>query len=1061
MATVGDWKSDADLAAPRTAAALGGRVDRLKRDDHRAAEDVDVEGLARALRAGVRGEVRFDEGSRALYATDASNYRQAPLGVVLPRDVDDVVAAVDAVRRFGAPLLSRGGGTSLAGQCCNSGVVLDFSKYMGEVLEVDARRRLARVQPGCVLDRLRATAERQGLTFGPDPATHSHCTLGGMLGNNSCGVHSLLSLNHGLGLRTSDNTHALEVLTYDGVRLRVGETPDEAFQAVVAGGGRPAAIYTALRELRDDHAAEIRRRFPKLPRRVSGYNLDDLLPENGFHLARALVGSESTCVTILEAAVHLVPAPAARTLVVLGYPDAAAAAEHLTEILEHRPIGLEGLDHLLLRYVREKGDHTPDLLVLPDGRGFLLVEFGGESQADADEQARRLMRRLERRRDAPSMKLFDDPDQAQKVWEVREGGLGSTAWVPGLPDMWPGFEDSAVQPDKVAPYLRALRSLFQKYGHEPSLYGHYGQGCIHCRVSFDLYTAQGLRSYREFMDEASDLVLRFGGSLSGEHGDGQARGELLEKMFGARVVQAFREFKRAWDPQGRMNPGKVVDAYPILSNLRLGPDYNPPQPRTHFQYPDDRHAFSRAVLRCVGVGKCRRDGGGTMCPSFMATREEKHSTRGRARLLFEMMNGEVITEGWRSRAVKEALDLCLACKGCKSDCPVNVDMATYKAEFLSHYYQAEARPRHAYAFGLIPIWARLAALSPVAANLVTQTPGLRELAKAAAGVAPARRLPAFAPQSFRSWFSRRLRRPDGRPVVLWADTFNNYFHPETARHAVEVLEAAGFAVTLPPGALCCGRPLYDYGFLDLAKKWLRRTLAALQPALRAGTPVVVLEPSCAAVFRDELVNLFPADRDARKLHDQTVLLSELLERHAPGWRPPRLDRPALLHGHCHQKAIMGLDDTAACLRRAGVQARVPESGCCGMAGAFGFEGGEHYEVSLRCGERVLLPEVRAAGDETMIVADGFSCREQISPCTLRMCCTSPCRGQRSAAARRRASSRSEAGPRPGRGSVRRWPRAGSWPEGWRSAWPSATRGRPIELLSADAAPPLHPTTPGR
>jgi Fe-S oxidoreductase len=576
------------------------------------------------------------------------------------------------------------------------------------------------------------------------------------------------------------------------------------------------------------------------------------------------------------------------------------------------------------------------------------------------------------------MKLFDDSDQAQKVWEVREGGLGSTAWVPGLPDMWPGFEDSAVPPDKVAPYLRALRSLFQKYGHEPSLYGHYGQGCIHCRVSFDLYTAQGLRSYREFMDEASDLVLRFGGSLSGEHGDGQARGELLEKMFGARVVQAFREFKRAWDPQGRMNPGKVVDAYPILSNLRLGPDYNPPQPRTHFQYPDDHHAFSRAVLRCVGVGKCRRDGGGTMCPSFMATREEKHSTRGRARLLFEMMNGEVITEGWRSRAVKEALDLCLACKGCKSDCPVNVDMATYKAEFLSHYYQAEARPRHAYAFGLIPIWARLAALSPVAANLVTQTPGLRELAKAAAGVAPARRLPAFAPQSFRSWFSRRLRRPDGRPVVLWADTFNNYFHPETARHAVEVLEAAGFAVTLPPGALCCGRPLYDYGFLDLAKKWLRRTLAALQPALRAGTPVVVLEPSCAAVFRDELVNLFPADRDARKLHDQTVLLSELLERHAPGWRPPRLDRPALLHGHCHQKAIMGLDDTAACLRRAGVQARVPESGCCGMAGAFGFEGGEHYEVSLRCGERVLLPEVRAAGDETMIVADGFSCREQIA-----------------------------------------------------------------------------------
>ncbi|HEX2610752.1 MAG TPA: (Fe-S)-binding protein, partial [Gemmatimonadales bacterium] len=446
----------------------------------------------------------------------------------------------------------------------------------------------------------------------------------------------------------------------------------------------------------------------------------------------------------------------------------------------------------------------------------------------------------------------------------------------------------------------------------------------------------------------------------------------------------FREFKAIWDPEGRMNPGKVVDPYRITDNLRLGPDYNPPQPKTHFKYPADRSTFSRAVLRCVGIGECRRQGHQTMCPSYMVTREEKHSTRGRARLLWEMMNGEVVAGGWKSEGVKEALDLCLACKGCKHDCPVNVDMATYKAEFLSHYYKGRVRPRHAYVFGWIHIWSRLAALAPSAANLVSQTPLLREVAKWVAGAAPQRRLPPFAPQSFQHWFRRhRPANPAGPPVVLWPDTFNNYFHPDTAIAAVEVLEDAGFLVKVPQSDMCCGRPLYDYGFLDMAQRWLLQILRTMRHEIQSGTPFVVLEPSCCAVFRDELTNLFPNNEDAQRLRGQTFLLSELLQQRAPHYHIPRLDRKALVHGHCHHKTIMGLTDEEKVLERLGLRFDIPESGCCGMAGAFGFERGDHYDVSVACGERVLLPAVRQASEDTLIVADGFSCREQISQTTER------------------------------------------------------------------------------
>ena len=971
------------------------RFVRLENDDSRTAISADVvQSLAVTLERSIDGEVRFDQGARALYATDGSNYRQAPIGVVIPRHVEDVETTVRLAREYDVPLLSRGGGTSLGGQCCNVALVMDFSKYMHHVVRIDAEDRLGHVQPGCVLDRFRETARAQaGLFFGPDPATHSRCTIGGMLGNNSCGSHSLLSKNNGLGLRMSDNTHAMDVLLYDGTRLRVGPTPPDQLNALIRGGGRRGEIYCALKALVDRYGNLIRQRFPKLERRVSGYNLDDLLPENGFNVARALVGSESTLVTILEATLHLVPAPKARSVVMLGFKDIYTGAECALEMLKFNPIACEVIDELLFEYVKKKGDESASLAILPKGPAFFLVEFGGESKSDCDGQARQMMEHVKRLGDrAPvDMKLYDDPRQEEMIWHVREGGLGSTAWVPGLPDSWPGWEDSAVPVEAVPQYLRKLRALFDKYEYHPSLYGHMGQGCIHCRVPFDLYTTAGVEKYRRFMDEAVDLVVSLGGVASGEHGDGQARGQFLPRMFGPELFEAFKEFKRIWDPDNRMNTGKVVNlagpAYGITDNLRVGPDYNPPQPRTHFAYPADRHSFARAALRCVGVGACRREGGGTMCPSYMVTREEKDSTRGRARMLFEMMNGEVIEDGWKSEQVKDALDLCLSCKGCKGDCPVNVDMATYKSEFLSHYYEGRLRPRHAYAFGWIHIWSTMASFAPSLANLFTQTPGLSSLAKWFGGVHPKRKIPAFAPQSFKQWFrSRESRNPNGSRVVLFADTFNDYFHPDVAIAATDVLEDAGFRVEVPFADVCCGRPLYDYGFLGMAKRWWIDMLDKLRPYYQAGIPMVVLEPSCWAAFHDELGNLLPANEDAKRLRDLTYTLSDFLRSRARQYSFAKLTRKAIVQGHCHQKALDTLNDKEfgklfaekEILDKIGIEHKHPDAGCCGMAGAFGYEmENGHYDLSVAAGERLLLPEIRNAGDDELIIADGFSCQTQI------------------------------------------------------------------------------------
>src|SRR5262245_55199230 len=711
--------SDSTRGSPLPPSSHGKPVDTFG-----AAADLEAE-----LRRVLRGEVAFDRGTRALYASDASTYRQPPIGVVVPRDNADVIATMAECRKFGAPVLSRGAGTSLAGQCCNVAVVLDFTKYMNQIVEMNPSERFARVQPGTVLDSLRSRAEEHGLTFGPDPSTHSRCTLGGMIGNNSCGTHSLLAG------KTVDNIEELRILLYDGTELRVGATTEPELEAIIRDGGRRGEVYGKLRAIRDRYAPLIRTRFPDIPRRVSGYNLDQLLPENGFHVARALVGSEGTCAIVLEAKTRLIPSPRYRSLVGLGYADTFAPADHVPEILELHPIGLEGFEGAMIDGLKRKG--APNLDLMPQGRGYLLVEFGADREADVNDLAESLMKRLGGGDHPPDMRRYTAAE-ARAVWKIREAGPRAASAGPGMPPRWEGWDDASVAPERLGPYLRDLRRLLDEYGYHAAYYGHFGHGCVHMQVSFDLQSESGIRRYAEFIDRAADLVVSYGGSLSGEHGDGQSRGALLPKMFGPELMQAFREFKAVWDPTNRMNPHKLVDAYLPTENLRLGADYKPLEPATTFAFQDDGGSLAKATLRCIGIGECRKQDAGTMCPSYMATLEEAHSTRGRAHMLFEMLQGEVVDGVWSNERVKESLDLCLSCKACKSECPTNVDIATYRAEFLSHYYKTARRPLHAYAFGLIDRWARLGSIAPALANALGRAPGLSGALRAALHLAPER-----------------------------------------------------------------------------------------------------------------------------------------------------------------------------------------------------------------------------------------------------------------------------------------------------------------------------------
>jgi FAD/FMN-containing dehydrogenase/Fe-S oxidoreductase len=955
--------------------------------------------LAAALREAVRGEVRFDVGTRAAYSTDASNYRQVPIGVVCPHDDADIVAAVAVCRRFHAPVFSRGGGTSLGGQCTNTAVMLDMAKYYNAVESVDPQARTAIVQPGCVLDELNNAAGEHGLVFGPKPATHDHCTIGGMLGNNSCGSTAQWSGT------TAANVRRLEVLTYEGLRMWVGPTDDDEYARIVAAGDRRADLYRRLRAFTDAHAERIRKGYPQIPRRISGYNFPDLLPENGFNLARALVGSESTLVTILRAEVELLPQPANLALLLTGYDDIAVAGDHVMTANEHHPHILEGLDHKLLQYELDRRMNPQIIHELPEVGAWLMIKMAGDTMDEAVAKARELEAALQKSGQVRHSQILTDGAHQKELDGVREAALGATSRVPGMPDCWPGWEDSAVPPERVGGYLRQLRALLDEFGlGAASLYGHLGHGCVHNSVPFDLSTQPGIEAFREFVTRAAQLVHSYGGSLSGEHGDGQARGELLSIMFGDELVAAFEEFKDLFDPAGKMNPGKVVRPNRLDSHLRLGTGYRPDVGPTEFSYPRDG-GFAGVPTRCFGVGKCRRHDtseGGAMCPSYQVTREEEHSTRGRMRLLFEMTRGETITDGWHSEEVNDALDLCLACKGCKSDCPVSVDMATYKAEFLSHHYEGRLRPRAHYSLGWLPMAARLAAPLPWAANALTHAPGLGRLAKRLAGVDPQREVPRFAPRRFTDAYRRRGPRGSGERgrVVLWPDTFTNSFNPVIAASAVVALEAAGYHVVVPEGTVCCGLTWISTGQLGMARRVLLRSLRTLGPLLREGLPVVGLEPSCTSVLRDDAAHLFGADpvdpssaigqpgggpvstqelqEDLKRLREQTKTFAELLNG-TPDFSPRLRGESvrALVQTHCHQHAILGDAADQELMGRIGLDAEVLDSGCCGLAGDFGMTP-EHRDVSLACAERVLLPRVRERDPGTVVLADGFSCRTQIN-----------------------------------------------------------------------------------
>jgi FAD/FMN-containing dehydrogenase/Fe-S oxidoreductase len=978
---------------------LQSRLDSTRLEHERFSAHRELESL---LKRSLRGPnppdlVRFDLGSRALYASDSSNYRQIPIGVVFPRDAADVEAALAACRQVGAAVLPRGAGTSLAGQCVNVAVVFDYSRFMSSLQRLEPAERVARVEPGIVLDRLRDAAELHHLTYAPDPATHSRCTLGGMIGNNSCGVHGLL------GGKVVDNVESLDVVLYDGTRLTVGATPPEQIEALISGGGRVGQLYVGLALLRHRYASLIREKFPKIPRRVSGYNLDQLLHENNFHVARALVGSEGTCANIVSATLNLTASPPYRVLTVLGFDDAFVAADAVPLALEHKPIGLEGFDHLLVEFMRRKGLALRDLDRLPPGVGFLLVEMGAWTSEEARARAESVARASQSWPHPPVAHICT-PEEAKSVWHVRESALGAMVFVPGEPDRWEGWEDAAVPPAQLGNYLRTITALMAEYGYRSPLYGHYGQGCVHTRINFDFSTQKGIEKFREFIERAADVVISFGGSLSGEHGDGQARAALLPRMFGNELIEAFREFKTLWDPDNRMNPGKLSDAvrvYDPIENLRHVVEVGAPGPsrlgtwETNFAFAKDAGSLTRATERCVGVGACRNTVGGVMCPSYRATGEEQHSTRGRAHLLWEMLAGSLQSEGFRSDTVHEALDLCLSCKACKSECPVQVDMAAYKSEFLAQRYKGRLHPLHHYIFGFADQLARYGSLAPGLTNAILTGPLTGPIIKRIAGVAAERGLPRLATKPFQK--SRRPSKYPGAPgpshlgtrqttnpdprttVLLWPDTWNNYYHPRTLTAADTVLAAAGFKVQTPAGHICCGRPLYDFGLLGAARSYLARVLNRMAPEIEAGLPFIFLEPSCASVFKDELLELFPGDARARRLSENVWLLADFLTVHAPDFPAGNLaGSQILVHGHCHHKAVFGGPaNEIALLGKTGASVNLIEAGCCGMAGPFGFEA-DKIGVSKTIARQGLLPAVEASSPETIIVADGFSCREQIN-----------------------------------------------------------------------------------
>ncbi len=938
----------------------------------------DLQQVCSQLESRLLGEVDFSDAALALYASDASNYRQIPLGIVYPRSSEDIATAHKICHQHRIPLLMRGGGTSQNGQCVNVAVVLDCSRHLNRVIRIDAQSRFAWVEPGVICDQLKSEAEQSGLTFGPDPGTHSRCTLGGMIGNNSCGPHSLQAG------KTVENIEALEVLTYDGARFWVGATSEDELEQITAGTDRRAEIYQELKAIRDEYADLIREKYPAIKRRVSGYNLDQLLPENGFNVARALVGSEGSCVSILQAKTRLIENPKQVQTLVVGFESIYLAGDTVADILPYHPIAMEGLDWGIVGELLARKLKQEEISLLPPANAWLIVEFADDSIESLCKRTATFIADMQKQPDVLSC-VKVAPVDATKIWSIRELGASATALSrdPGESDPIVGWEDTAVDPRQLGHYLREFQKLVDKYHYKTSLYGHFGDGCIHARITFDTRSTAGITKWREFSVEMAELILKYGGSLSGEHGDGQAKAEFLPLMFGPELMKAFERFKATWDSSNKMNPGKLIHPNRMDEDLRYGPGYRTPEVKSIFLYPDDNGGIGRAFERCVGMGKCRSKTT-SMCPSYQATGEERFSTRGRARLLHEMLRGEVIKDGWDNAGIEHSLEHCLSCKACKTDCPTQVDIASYKAEFMAWHYANKRRPLSHYLFGriceILPTMALFPRLVDVGANnrltkrLIYKIFGLRSDAK----------LPLLSTVTFSKWAKRSCNYEEGDfywfgsrahpPVILWLDSFSNYYAPHVLKAGLRSLLKSNHRVGVARRRFCCGRPLFEHGFLEQAKKQLGEILHQFYRQLPEGSEVIVLEPSCLSVFKDELVNLMGSVPQAHHLSNRVVTLIDFLS--SKGIRPRRKLKAAVLHLHCHHKALLADTRDKVWLSECFEQLLEPENGCCGMAGSFGMKK-QTQDISDFLYQRKLKSAIDESSDETLLVANGISCREQM------------------------------------------------------------------------------------
>ena len=926
----------------------------------------------------LQGECDFSAAGIALYTSDASNYRQIPLGVVFPKTIEDIVNTSTLCRAHALPVLMRGAGTSQNGQCVNEAVIMDCSRYLNRISEIDIETSSALVDPGVICDALKQQAESHGLTFGPDPATHSRCTLGGMIGNNSCGPHSMLAG------KTVENVLELEILTSDGARFWVGPTSDETLAKIIEGNDRQAEIYSELVSIRDEYQQLIRQRYPNIKRRVSGYNLDQLLPENGFNVARALVGSEGTCVTVLQARVRLVENPLYTRLMVLGFEDIFIAGDSVPEILPFSPIAMEGLDWHIIGGLIDRNLKQDEIDLLPEGRAWLMVELAASNTVSLEQLCSEFEAAMQTSNRVLSVLQVADTAKTAAIWSIREQGASATAMSlhPGDPDPVVGWEDTAVDPMQLGDYLREFYALVERFGYSSSMYGHFGDGCIHARITFDTRSTEGIAQWRKFSVEIAELVVRYGGSLSGEHGDGQAKGEFLPVMFGPELMQAFRRFKQAWDPEKRMNPGKLIDAYKMDENLRYGADYKLPQFATTLHFKDDIGGFSRATERCIGMGKCRAQSG-AMCPSYQATQQERYSTRGRAHLLHEMVRGEVILDGWDNDDIADSFEHCLSCKACKSECPTQVDIASYKAEFMAAHYANRRRPLYhyllAYIANYLPRLSRLAGITNIFQSGLSG-----KLIQKFLGLSEDKGLPKLAHQSFSNWVAKHADRQDqqfhwfgdlNKPtVVLWADSVNNHYRPQLLKSAINVLLKSGCQVAVAKQHFCCGRPLYEYGFLTQAVKQLKLILDGFHANLPADCSVIVLEPSCLSVFKDELLKAFPDDARAIDLSARAKTVTGYLTDESIV--PVKQLNRGILHLHCHDKSLAISSHEHQWMAQCFVNLQEPESGCCGMAGTFGIKK-KTRAIGQQLFGRKLKPAIEESSSETIVVANGFSCYEQI------------------------------------------------------------------------------------